>query len=61
MIPTTDDRPDDSAALIPLRDLWECVYCGRTHQSESGTGSDVVCCGEIGHVQPADYEDDDAF
>lgn len=44
----------------PLRDLWECVYCGRTHTSESGTGGDVVCCGEIGHVQPVNYEEEDA-
>lgn len=49
------------AEQMPLRDLWECVYCGRTHHSESGTGCDVVCCGEIGRVQPVNYEDDDAI
>lgn len=43
----------------PLRDLWECVYCGRIHESDSGTGSDVACCGELGHVQPITYEDSD--
>lgn len=53
---------DDSNApgvAAPLRDLWECIYCGRIHESESGTGSDVACCGEIGHVSPTTFEDDD--
>lgn len=57
-------RDDSNApgATPELRDLWECVYCGKTHPSESGTGGDVVCCGEIGHVQPINYEDtDDGF
>lgn len=47
-------------AVEPLRDLWECVYCGSVHPSPNGTGSDVVCCGEIGHVQPTTWKECDA-
>lgn len=28
-----------------------CTYCGKTKPSENGTGSDVSCCGERGHVK----------
>jgi hypothetical protein len=30
--------------------LFECPYCGETKPSENGTGSDVACCGEVGHT-----------
>lgn len=59
MTPEPRDDSDAPGVLTPMRDLWECVYCGRTHYSETGTGSDVVCCGERGHVSPLTYEDDD--
>lgn len=29
---------------------YVCVFCGREKTSENGTGSDVSCCGEVGHV-----------
>lgn len=38
-----------------------CVYCGKPHESHNGTGSDVSCCGEVGHVEDkpiADLEPD---
>lgn len=31
---------------------FECVYCGQEHGSPNGTGSDISCCGEAGHVRP---------
>lgn len=27
-----------------------CPFCGNTKQSSNGTGSDVSCCGEVGHA-----------
>lgn len=30
--------------------IYFCVYCGAARHSENGTGSDVRCCGEVGHV-----------
>lgn len=36
---------------------FECVYCGKVHHSENGTGSDVACCGERGHSKPVNGED----
>lgn len=36
---------------------WFCPYCGKERHSESGTGSDVACCGEVGHaVTEQEYE-----
>ena len=34
--------------------LFKCVYCGTEKPSENGTGSDVSCCGERGHVEYSD-------
>lgn len=34
--------------------IFACVYCGRAKGSPNGTGSDVRCCGEIGHVERYD-------
>lgn len=30
---------------------FTCIYCFKSHASPSGTGVDVECCGEIGHVE----------
>lgn len=38
---------------------FSCTYCGTTRHSENGTGSDVSCCGEVGHVEPVEEEADD--
>lgn len=27
-----------------------CPFCGKAKRSENGTGSDVSCCGEVGHA-----------
>lgn len=32
---------------------FACTYCGAEKPSENGTGSDVECCGERGHVEEA--------
>lgn len=32
-------------------EMWRCVYCGAEKPSENGTGGDVSCCGEVGHVE----------
>lgn len=37
--------------------LFECPYCGGTKHSENGTGSDVSCCGEVGHSLPVGGND----
>lgn len=29
---------------------YVCPYCGTERASANGTGSDVNCCGEVGHV-----------
>lgn len=29
---------------------FECPHCGMDKPSHNGTGSDVSCCGEIGHA-----------
>ena len=34
-----------------MQTLFKCPYCGKTKPSENGTGSDVACCGEAGHVK----------
>lgn len=37
---------------------WVCCYCGNERASENGTGSDVVCCSEVGHVEPMGVNDE---
>jgi hypothetical protein len=32
------------------RGQWECPYCFKKKPSYNGTGSDVSCCGEVGHA-----------
>lgn len=39
------------AEAVEIEQSFECIYCGALRPSENGTGSDVVCCGERGHVQ----------
>ena len=34
-----------------MDDVYECVYCGKEWGSYNGTGGDIDCCGERGHVQ----------
>lgn len=37
---------------------YECPYCGGHKPSSNGTGSDVPCCGEVGHSEKVgDYID----
>lgn len=33
----------------PRRKEFICPYCGTEHNSPNGTGSDIRCCGEVGH------------
>ena len=33
-----------------MRITWTCDFCGKEHESPNGTGSDVSCCGEVGHA-----------
>jgi len=33
---------------------YSCPYCGTVYaksRSESGTGGDIACCGEVGHCE----------
>lgn len=34
-----------------------CPYCGTEHHSPNGTGSDIKCCGEVGHCGRIDEYD----
>ena len=38
--------------------LYQCVYCGKVHRSPNGTGSDVSCCSERGHVIVTEEEEE---
>ncbi len=38
---------------------YVCVYCGTVKTSHNGTGGDVACCGEVGHVEPMPEMADD--
>lgn len=29
--------------------MYACIYCGKEHDSPNGTGTDILCCGELGH------------
>lgn len=40
---------------------YECPYCGNVKPSENGTGSDVACCGEVGHAVPVKEEEKEDF
>lgn len=33
-----------------------CPFCGTVKPSAAGTGSDVACCGEVGHAKPIETE-----
>lgn len=33
-----------------MEPLYECPFCGNTKTSPNGTGTDVSCCGEVGHA-----------
>ena len=34
-----------------MRTTFTCDFCGEEHDSPNGTGSDVSCCGEVGHAK----------
>ena len=40
------------AVLFGKSARWQCVFCGQERTSYNGTGSDIACCGEVGHVEP---------
>ena len=40
------------------KSVYICVYCGRECCSPNGTGSDVVCCGERGHAELKESDDE---
>lgn len=39
--------------------VFVCPYCGTEKHSENGTGSDVRCCGEVGHAEERPLEEYD--
>lgn len=43
--------PTEREPVFPPEKLWACVFCGTVKTSPNGTGSDVVCCGEVGRVE----------
>jgi hypothetical protein len=47
-IPVTPTAPDQDEYDDEFP--YHCIYCGRGHNSPNGTGSDVACCGEVGHI-----------
>ena len=40
----------ESILQLNLQPHFYCVYCGGERASNSGTGGDIDCCGEVGHV-----------
>lgn len=36
---------------FPPERHFACAFCGAVKTSPNGTGSDVVCCGEVGRVE----------
>jgi len=45
--------PEGTVATIrKAPDKFACTYCGKEHSSYNGMGTDVSCCGEVGHVNP---------
>jgi hypothetical protein len=38
--------------------VYECPYCAGLKPSPNGTGSDVACCGEVGHSLPTEAQDE---
>lgn len=32
-------------------EIFVCPYCGNERYSYNGTGSDISCCGEVGHAE----------
>ncbi len=50
MADSEGDRMKSAASTeIGAEKLYECPYCGGEKPSPNGTGSDVSCCGEVGH------------
>lgn len=39
--------------------IYCCTYCGQEKYSHNGLGSDVLCCGEVGHVEKVMPEESD--
>jgi len=35
---------------FPYAFVWRCRYCEQIKQSFSDTGTDIFCCGEVGHA-----------
>ena len=35
--------------------LWACPFCGKLKPTYNGTGSDVSCCGEVGHAERINF------
>jgi len=42
-----------------MTNKFECPYCGNEKTSYNGTGSDVYCCGEVGHAERVGTQPDD--
>ena len=54
-----DEREDEictSCYRESREPKWECPFCGKEKTSPNGTGSDIACCGEVGHAVQAQAE-----
>jgi len=47
-------KPESRNTLLELSQekKYVCPYCYKEHDSSNGTGTDILCCGELGHCQP---------
>jgi hypothetical protein len=55
-----DPQPQEDDSVRYAQEVgqwWRCPYCGNVKTSPNGTGSDVACCGEIGHAERDDDDD----
>jgi transcription elongation factor Elf1 len=44
-------KRDADDAYMYDQPRFACPYCGKQHMSENGMGTDVACCGEVGHSE----------
>jgi hypothetical protein len=55
-------RPDEPAMnMLGTDSIYACVYCGQLKYSFSGTGGDIACCGEVGHVELCEVDPRDQY
>lgn len=50
MVTAYQEYKDTHPLAIALKKVWLCPYCTQEKVSNNETGSDISCCGEVGHA-----------